>query len=375
MLKGLYLTLMIGPVIPIPVPQVVLDSLTDVSVTVAAGQPSGFQLTFTLSTHSPLHTLFLLSAAAPLPLLRVILMVTVNGVPDVLMDGVMTHHEVSPGSDPGHATLTVSGTDLTQAMDLIDFTGIPYPAMPPEARVLLILAKYAIFGMIPLVIPSLFPDISIPLERFARHEGTDLAYVQKLAEDAGYVFYLIPGPAPGVNIAYWGPEIKVGVPQPALNTNMDAQTNVESLSFQFNANAATTPLVFIQIQETHTPIPIPIPDINPLAPPLGLIPPNPLNVKFLTGTAKLNPIEAILAGLTEAAKTADAVTGSGSLNVLRYGRLLKARGLVGVRGVGLAYDGLYYVNSVTSRIKRGEIKQEFRLSRNGLVSITPLVPA
>ena len=53
---------------------------------------------------------------------------------------------------------------------------------------------------------------------------------------------------------------------------------------------------------------------------------------------------------------------------------LKARGLVGVRGAGVAYDGLYYVSSVTSRLKRGEFKQSFELTRNGLVSITPNVP-
>ena len=58
----------------------------------------------------------------------------------------------------------------------------------------------------------------------------------------------------------------------------------------------------------------------------------------------------------------------------RYGRLLKARQLVGVRGAGLAYDGLYFVRSVTSTIKRGELKQEFDLTRNGLISITPVVP-
>ena len=50
---------------------------------------------------------------------------------------------------------------------------------------------------------------------------------------------------------------------------------------------------------------------------------------------------------------------SGTLDVLRYGRLLKARRLVGVRGAGIAYDGLYYVQSVTSTLKRGEFKQSF----------------
>jgi hypothetical protein len=69
------------------------------------------------------------------------------------------------------------------------------------------------------------------------------------------------------------------------------------------------------------------------------------------------------------------VSASGSLDVLRYGRLLKARQLVGVRGSGLPYDGLYFVKSVTSNIKKGEIKQNFNLTRNGLISITPSVPA
>jgi hypothetical protein len=45
-----------------------------------------------------------------------------------------------------------------------------------------------------------------------------------------------------------------------------------------------------------------------------------------------------------------------------------------VRGAGPAYDGLYYVRTVTHNIKRGEFKQSFTLSRDGLVSLTPVVP-
>ena len=70
----------------------------------------------------------------------------------------MTHHQVTPGGQPGQSTLTVTGDDLTRVMDLQDFSGVLYPAMPPEARVALIIAKYAVFGMIPLVIPSVFTD-------------------------------------------------------------------------------------------------------------------------------------------------------------------------------------------------------------------------
>jgi hypothetical protein len=79
--------------------------------------------------------------------------------------------------------------------------------------------------------------------------------------------------------------------------------------------------------------------------------------------------------MAAASRSADAVTGTGTLDVLRYGRPLRARALVGVRGAGMAFDGLYYVRSVTHDIKRGEYKQSFTLGRNGLISTVPRVPA
>lgn len=376
MLKGMYMTLMIGPAVPVPVSQEVLDSLTSVQVVTSAGETaSGFELTFTLSNKSPLHTIFLLAGGASVPLVRVVIVMTINGTPEVLIDGVMTNHEVLPGNDAGHATLKVKGKDLTAVMDYIDFSGIPYPAMPAEARVLLILAKYAVFGIIPMVIPSVLIDIPIPTDRIHRQKGKDLPYIKQLADEVGYVFYLDPGPAPGSSIAYWGPEIKVGAPQPALNINMDAHTNVESLSFNFDAEHKEIPVVYIQNPETKVPFPLPIPDITPLSPPLGLVPPIPKGIHYITKTAKYSPVRGALIGMALAAKSADAVTATGTLDVLRYGRVLKARKLVGVRGAGLAFDGLYYVKSVTHSIKRGEYKQNFTLARNGLISTLPKVPA
>jgi hypothetical protein len=375
MLKGkVDLTLMIGPVVPLPVPKAIIDALTSVQVKTSAGEPSGFQLSFTFSSKSPLNTLLLLLGQVG-PFIRVIIMVTVNGTRHVLMDGVIAHQQVSPNVESGQSTLSITGIDLTGVMGLIDFTGIPYPCMPAEARVALIVAKYAIFGMIPLVIPSVFFDVPIPTVRIPVHQGTDLAYINQLASEVGYVFYIEPGPVPGANVAYWGPEIKVGVPQPALNINMDAHTNVESLSFSFNGANKSLPIVFIQNEETRVPIPIPIPDISPFNPPLGLIPAIPVHFPMMRDTANLNPVQAIARGIAEASRTSDSVSGNGSLNVLRYGHVLKARSLVGVRGAGDAFNGLYYVKSVTHKIQRGEYKQDFSLTRNGLLSTVPRVPA
>jgi len=373
MFSGISLTLMIGPGVPVPTPREVLGALTRVQITTTTEGPSAFQLTFTLSTKSPLHTLFLLSAGTPIPMVRVIVVVTVNGISETLIDGVMTNHEVSPATEPGQATLTVTGEDLTRVMDYVDFSGTPYPGTPPEARVLLILAKYAFLGIVPLVIPSALIDAPIPTNRIPIQQGKDLQYIRQLANEVGYVFYIEPGDVPGMNIAYWGPEIKIGAPQPALNTNMDTHTNVESLTFNFNSESRKLPVILIQNEMTKVPIPIPVPDITILNPQLGSISLIPKAIELMNETANLSPVRAALVGLAEAARSADGVSATGTLNVLRYGHVLKARRLVGVRGAGPAFDGLYYVKSVTHNIKRGEYKQNFTLIRNGLISTVPRV--
>jgi hypothetical protein len=367
---------MVGPVVPLPVPRVVLDALTSVTVRVTAepGQQSGFDLTFSLSQRSPLHTIFLLTGGVPIPLLRVIVIVTVNGKSEVLIDGMVTRQDVSTG-EGGRAELKVTGVDISEAMNLIDFSGLPYPALPIEGRVALILAKYAVLGIVPVVIPALLMDVSLPIEEIPQQDGKDLPYIQQLADEIGYVFYVTPGKLPGTNVAYFGPEVKIGIPQKALNVDMDAHTNVEQLSFSIDADKPRVPVAFVYVKPLKVSIPIPIPPINPLSPPLGLIPPKLVRFEPLRGVSHKSLQSAIMRGMAEGARTSEAVHATGSLNVLRYGAPLKARGLVGVRGVGMAFDGLYYVKSVTHTLKRGEYKQNFELTRNGLVSTVSKVPA
>jgi hypothetical protein len=367
------LQLLIGPV-PIPAPKEVVEALDSVRVEAGAGETqAGFELTFDLPARSPLRTLFLLTGGGSLPLMRVVLVVQIGGRAESVIDGVTMNVETQPG-EGGVGKLVVKGKDMSALMDVIELTGLPYPAMPPAVRVLLVLAKYAAFGVIPMVIPSIVEDLPIPIQRIPQQRGTDYAYVKALAQQCGYVFYLEPGPVPGTSKAYWGPEIRVGEPQPALSVNMDAITNVDQLSFNFDKEKKTMPIVFFQEPISKAPIGIPIPDISPLNPPLGLVPPLPPKLVSLDDTAQMSPLSALMSGLAYAGQHSDSVFGNGKLDVARYGRLLKSRQLVGVRGAGLPFDGLYFVKSVTHEIKRGEYKQSFTLARNALVSTFPTVP-
>lgn len=373
MQTGVQLALRIGPV-PVPAPREVTDALVQAKVEDGSGDTqSGFELVFELPARSPLRALFLVTGGGSLPLMRVVLIITINGQSQSVIDGVTTNVEMQPG-EGGVSRLVVKGKDLSALMDIVEIPGLPFPAMPPSVRVLLILAKYAVLGVIPMVIPSILDIPPIPMQKIPQQRGSDYAYVKQLANQAGYVFYLEPGPAPGTSKAYWGPEIRVGAPQPALTANMDAQSNVEQLSFTFDKERKKMPIVFFQEPFSKAPIGIPIPDITPLNPPLGLVPPLPPKIQKLTDTAHLTAPEALMAGIAFAGKNSDSVFGRGRLDVAKYGRLLKSRQLVGVRGAGLPYDGLYYVKTVTHEIERGAYKQGFTLARNALISTIPRVP-
>jgi len=366
------LLLMMGPVIPVPVPQPLTDALTAVQVTTTAGQSSGFQLTFAVSKPSLIPQVLLPTGALD-PGVRVILVVLLDGSPMVLADGIVTRQDLAPSDTPGGSTLTLTGEDLSVLMSL-DSKDVCYPGLSVEGRVAVICAQYAVYGIVPAPVPPLLTDEPNPIDQIPVQSGTDLDYLKALAAAAGYVFYIDPGPLPGASVAYWGPEIRVGIPQPALSVNMDAASNVESLSFGFDGLSRAQLTINIPVPDTNVEITVPIPDVSLLRPPLAARPAVALRHEPLRDVANLPPIQAALLGLSRTATGADAVSGSGKLDVLRYGHVLRARGLVAVRGAGLAYDGLYYVRSVTSDIKRGEYTQSFQLSRDGLVSLTPEVP-
>jgi hypothetical protein len=364
--RGYTLSLRMGGFQAELVPQAVVDALTELQVSTTVGAQSGFQMKFTLGRNSVIGRSLLPSGYFD-PRRRVIIAVRTNGSQTVLMDGVITRQDVTPGAGPGQSTLTVTGLDLSALMDFIDLTGIPYPAMPLFAIVNLILAKYAPFGVIPLVIPNLIGLIANPLERFKKQQGTDYQYVSKLARENGHVFYLDPGPTPGVSLAYWGPELGAFFPtQPALSIDLDAATNVSGMNFSFDGLVARQYIVTILEKRSKIPIPIPIPNLDALKASLSRKAPAPLKSEVLGEMSNKEPTEALSLVLGALVKSADAISVSGQLDVVRYGHVLKARQKVAVRGAGDYYDGLYNVKSVTHSIKRGEYKQSFTLKRGGV---------
>jgi hypothetical protein len=345
-----------------------MEALLDLEVTNKDRERDGFQMKFSLGKDSPLDY-GLLQRGTLDPPNRVIVSVLFGVKPQVLIDGVITDHQVAPSNKPGESTLTVTGEDISVKLDLEE-KNATFPNQTDSVIVTRLIAQYAQFGLIPKVTPT--TDVPIQTDRVPTQQGTDLAFIRQLAQRNGFVFYIEPGPFPGVNVAYWGIDNRLGLPQPALTMNMGANTNVDSsLNFRFNSLGPEQPEVKIVIPFIKIAVPIPLP--SGLHPPLASRPARPLRKTLTRDTANRNAGQAALRGLSASTQSSDAVSATGEIDSVRYGRALRSRRLVGVRGVGKTYGGLYYVKEVTHRLKRGEYKQSFSLTREGLGASTPAV--
>lgn len=364
---GIRLMLWTGSTLPAPPKPGVIAALTRVQVTNDEDSGDGFQLTFALG-HDGAVDWDLLDGSLD-PMKRVLIAVILGVVPEVLIDGIITQHSITPSNDPGRSTLTVTGTDIGVMLDLEEKND-PKKNQPDFVIVGAILASYARYGLVPAITPT--TDVPIEIQRIPRQRETDLACIRRLASDNGFVFYIEPITF-GLNKAYWGPTVRAGIPQPALTMNMGSRTNVTSLSFSNDALApvGATGSFVEPISKTV----IPIPALPPLRiPPLARNPASPVRTVLLREAANANPAKAALASASAATQAPDAVTGQGQLETIRYGSILRARRLVGVRGSGESYDGVFYVKSVTHEISDGSYTQSFRLSRDGTGSLLPMVP-
>jgi hypothetical protein len=379
MLLGVNLSLLIGPTVPLPATPDIAEALQSASVTQNDEGRSGFQIVLQIGRAGPTDLLDYRLLLNPLlrPFNRVILTALFNAIPRVLIDGLITNQQFSPGAEPGTATLTLTGEDVSVAMDM-EKKRAEWPAMSEMVIANVIIGSYAQYGLVPAVMPPPTIDQPLPIERTPVQQGTDLDYLKSMAQRFGFVFYVESGPVPGVNTAYWGPPNRTGLPQRALTVNQCPEMNVDSINFTYNGLAPTIVDDVVQDKLTNSSMPV-MTFASLRLPPLAAMPALPFqlpNVRtsLLDQSSGLSIIEAYAHAQGVTDKSVDSVvTAQGELDALRYGDVLTPRGIVGLRGAGFTFDGLYYVKSVSHSISKGKFKQRFNLSREGTGAITPVV--
>jgi len=364
---GVRLLLLIGDTLPLPPPASVMFALRQVQVTIDDRAGDGFELRFAVGKDAMVDT-SMLSTGVVKPLRRVVLGVILGALPEVLIDGVITRNELAPGDAPGTSTLTVHGRDLSQVFDLED-RNEEYPNQPDFVIAAQVIGRYARYGVLPAPTPT--SDFPIQLDRIPRQQETDLAFLRRIARRNGFVFYVEPVTI-GVSKAYLGPENRLSLPQPALTIDMGSSTNARNVSFSEDGLAPVAVEGTFLEPFSKTTIPLPrLPSLK--VPPLALSPTPAARTVRTRDTAQRNAAQAALASVSTVTNAPDSVTAQGTIDTARYGHALKARRLVGVRGAGFSYDGLYYVQRVSHTLARGSYTQQFGLSREGTGSFTPAV--
>ena len=377
--KNVTLTLLIGGAVPTPAPPMLMNALDSVTVTRRDEGRAGFQINFKAErTPSATMDYPLLENNLLKPQNRVVIIVNMNGQPNVLMDGFITNQQLMPATAGGLATITVTGEDVSLKLDMEDNI-IGHQVLGPLVIVGLILGKYADLGLVPKIVPPLTTKVRLPVEGMVRQTETDLGFIERLSAMFGYVFHISPGPAPLVNTAYWGPRKGLlGLPKTALNVDMGSFTNVEDMSFGYDSTAPY--LIDGAVLDPSSAKDIAVKILSSMhVPPLARMPaiasqPNIIKRRVANFMFREGAPENLESAQGLANQSADdTVSVRGEVNTARYGDLIIAPGLVGMRGAGQKYDGIYYVKNVTHTIRRGEYKQSFQLSREGLGSLTPVV--
>lgn len=371
---GVHVTLLIGVSgLPLPVPFEISQALKEVSVNHNDQGSSGFQINFHIGRAGPLDLMDYALLRNPLlkPFNRIILLVRFSLVPEVLMDGIITNIQMSPSEEPGTSTLTITGEDVSVMMDLKQKCQ-SFPVLSDYLKVLKIIGQYAAdYGLIP---PPPPPDTGPlapenPLEQINQQScnQTDREYIQELATRYGYVFYVNPGPTPFVNTVHWGNPERLTIPQPALSVNMGPASNIKSINFSYDA---LKPQEVSYMDDDNNPVSVDSPSFTnriPLARDRAKVHRRISLVGVSGADAKKEAQGKVNSSFDEV------VTASGELDTLRYERLLQPRGLVGLRGAGDTYDGIYYVKNVSHKISKGHYGQSFTLTREGTGAISPFI--
>lgn len=370
-LGNLNLTFLIGASTPRPAPTGLTEAVDSLVISYRDNGRSGFQIVFRIGRANPsdLQDDSLLRGMEEqllLPFNRVIVTMMMNSQPRVLLDGIITYHEFAPSLEIGESIFTITGEDVGVMMDLEE-KSIEYPELDDKNIVQNLIKQYERYGLVPKLTTPQWTERPLKTERIPVQLGTDLAYIQELADRHGFVFYIQPGASTGQNIAYWGPPNRNAAPSKPLTFNMGSSTNVESINFQYDALAVTKISGRVQDRKTNQvqPVSQESSSRSPFSQEPALTTQTHIRTTQFRQSARL-ATQALAYAQAMVDQSVDrAITAQGELDTLTYGDLLQAGGTVNLRGVGYTYDGRYYINEVTHEIRTGDYKQRFKMTREG----------
>jgi hypothetical protein len=379
MLGGITATLLIG-LPPLPAPPPLMEALQKIEIETSTDVASVFRLRFGLKQAvgtdwdlvGPQYeeTLF-----RPFTPVQIRVKVGVE-VPQAIINGYIGGQQVLYNDAGGGSALEITGMDATMLMNLQEKV-MAWPMMPDAQIAQAIFGQYLIT---PLVSPTL-PALVEP-EGTTTQRGTDIRFLRRLAQRNGYECFVQPQPQTGLDLGYFGPATNYPGPAEAvLNVRMGSDTNVSEFKIRYDMTRPTAAIGAGIDSKTRTPTvfpalvpatPPPIAGFYPFGMPMGIedavlrsFGPQSHPITLPAETGEFAP-----PGLGTATQ---AIVNRSSWAVMAEGTVgpdvgvLRPGGTVNVRGVGLFFNGSYYVTLVSHVIDCDTYIQKFEARRNAVM--------
>jgi hypothetical protein len=370
---GINVTLLIGKTKPLPAPENFISAFRSMEITNSDKGRSGFEITFSAGRSALDSDFFdyeIIKSDLLKPFNRVRILLNIGSSSTVLIDGYITHQELSPSNDPRMTTFSIIGEDVGVLLDLEEKSDT-HPALSDDKIVQEIIKTYEKYGLKSEVAEPVLKEEPSVDQEVGSQETTDWRYISCLAHKYDFVFFIEPTGTLGENRAYWGPRDLVAKPQEPLYVNMGPITNVSKIDVRYNAFDPSAVIGTLQVPFTSNNLSL---DARESKRRHMSASPAISSQTFKRTTrfreSGVSHISGTLESQAMVEDSVDAVTVSGELDIFKYGGILRAFRRVNLAGVGLKYDGLYYVRSVTHTLRSHEYLQRFVLSREGVDSLS-----
>lgn len=203
------------------------------------------------------------------------------------------------------------------------------------------------------------------VDQATTQRGTDLQFLRHLAIRNGYEVYVEANPLTQVIEGHFHPPRLDQPAQGVLSVNFREHTNVNSFTARFDMLRPTTARVTgldtgdLSDQQADSDSVA----LRELGSESALSTDHQRRVLLThTGLSKAGELQTLSQAVVD--RSSLAITGEGDLNTVAYGKLLRAKRTVKVRGAAGEFNGTYYVRRVLHTISGDGYTQRFTLHRN-----------
>jgi len=298
---------------------------------------------------------------------EITIMVQVGTLAEPLIVAHVTQVDGQFSNQPGQSMLNVVAMDPTMLMNLRE-TVRSWPNMSDSEIATAIFTDAAYtrhHRIVPVVETTTLRRQET--ETTVMQRGTDIQFLRELAERNGFECYLEVNPLTRQVEGHFHPPRPEENPQGVLSVNLGESTNVNSFNARHDMLRPTAVRATGLDAETQS-------EQQAQAEGQTL---STLGAEPTLGGGQLRETLVSQSGLfqtgelqtyaqAEAERSSWAITAEGELHTPAYGRILRAKRPVEVRGAGRQFSGVYYVERVHHTFSGDSYTQRFTLRRNAL---------